>query len=106
MIKTILFTLTLAVIPGAHAACLQDSPEIGDIGPSSQLVCDLLEARFTQSDIAILDRKMHSRDTVAVIVAMNGQLQSLEYNLHGADWKLTEPHFVNSYRNRIGAIMQ
>ena len=105
MRKTIFLALTLATLSEAHAACLQDSIEIGDIGPSSELVCDQLEERFPHSDIAILDRAIHSRHSVSVSVAINGHLESLEYDLRGADWKLRETDSLASYRDRAMAIV-
>jgi len=96
MLKTILLPLTLSFSSVTYGSCLLDSPEIGDIGPGSQLVCQLLESRFPQLDIAILDRKIHSYDTVSVIVEVNDQHETMEYKLKGADWKLTKSDFLTS----------
>lgn len=97
MLRTILFSLTLISTSVTYGACLPDTAEIGDIGPGSQLVCNMLEARYPQSNIAVLDRKIHSQNTVLVIVSVDGQSESLKYNLRGADWMLTEPSFADSY---------
>jgi len=105
MHKTIFLALALATLSEAHAACLQDSIEIGDIGPSAELVCDRLEARFPHSDIALLDRAIHSRQSVSVGVAINGHLETLKYDLRGADWKLAESDSMASYRDRAMAIV-
>ncbi len=37
MLKTILLPLTLSFSSVTYGSCLLDSPEIGDIGPGSQL---------------------------------------------------------------------
>lgn len=90
MLKTIMLPLTLTFTSVSFAACLPDFPEIGDIGPGSKLVCNMLESRFPHSSIAILDRRIRSHNSVSVIVTVNGQPESLKYQLTGADWKLTE----------------
>ena len=91
MLRTFMLPLALSVSSISHGACWLDSPEIGDIGPGSQLVCNMLESRFPHSDIAILDRTIHSHNSVSVIVAVDGQPESLDYQLTGADWKLIAP---------------
>jgi len=93
--------LTLTFSSASFAACLADSPEIGDIGPGSQLVCSVLVSRFPDSDITILDRKIESHNVISVIIAVDDQSNSLEYKLKGADWELTEPVLAGSYRTGI-----
>jgi len=73
-----------------YATCTLDAPEIGDIGPDSQRVCEQLASQSPQSDIAILDRRIHSPEAVSVMVSVDGQRQSLEYVLRGADWRRTQ----------------
>ena len=97
MLKTILLPLSLTFSSVAFAACLPDSPELGDVGPDSQLVCTRLGARFPQTNIVVVDRKIHSPNSVSVIVTVDGQSESLEYKLIGADWELTEPALAGSY---------
>ena len=97
MLRTTLLTLTLTVSSGSYGACLTDSPEIVDIGPDSSLICNMLESRLPQSDIAILDRQIHSPNTISVIVSVDEQPESLTYTLTGADWKLINPALAVSY---------
>lgn len=93
MFRFIILT-TLLSSSVAHAACLPDSSELGDIGPESQLVCTMLESRSPDSEISILDRRIGSRDKVSVIIEVNGRAGVLNYRLIGADWILTEPVLV------------
>jgi hypothetical protein len=95
MLKTILLPLSLTFSSVSFAACLSDSPEMGDIGPDTQLVCTRLEAQYPQSDIAVVDRKIYSSSSVSLIVTVDGQTKSLEYELIGADWELTEPDLAD-----------
>ncbi len=88
MLRTILISLSLTVSSASYGACQLDSPEIGDIGPGSELVCNMLESRVPNSDIAILDRKIHSPNTVSVIVMMDGKPETLEYKLKRANLDL------------------
>jgi len=91
MLRTILLPVTLSLSSISYGSCQLDSPEIGDAGPDSQRVCDMLESRSESSDITILDRKVHSARSVSVIIELDDQLRTLEYELSGADWKVAEP---------------
>ena len=57
----------------------------------------MLESRVPDSNIAILDRKIHSSSSVSVLVLLDGQSRMLEYKLKGADWELVEPTLADSY---------
>lgn len=46
MIKQTLILAMLPVAVSAGAACMTDPPEMGDIGPGSEVVCDGLEREF------------------------------------------------------------
>ena len=81
ILKPILWSLPLLVSFPLYATCTPDAPEIGDIGPDSQRVCEQLASQFPQSDIAILDRSIHSPEAVSVMVSLDGRQQSLEYQL-------------------------
>ena len=97
MLRIISLPLALTFSSVSYGACLPDAPEIGDVGPGSELVCDMLESRIPDSNIAILDRKINSPNTVSVIVMLDGQSKTLEYKLKGADWELIEPILAGSY---------
>lgn len=97
MLRTTLLSLSLTISMVSYGACQLDSPELGDIGPGSELVCSMLESQFPDSDIEILDRKIHSSNTVSVIVMIHGKPETLKYTLKKADWKLTEPALTDSY---------
>lgn len=82
--------LLLAMVPlatGAQACCLPDAPEIGDIGPASDIVCRDLEQRYPGSDIEITGRSIESQRDVAVTATLDGEPVSLPYQLTGFVWK-------------------
>jgi hypothetical protein len=84
-------TLTLAILPVAfatHAACLMDQPEMGDIGPSSQLVCTELERLFPGAALAVEGRAIHSPTVVSLYTSVNGKPLELRYDLSGYRWRL------------------
>jgi hypothetical protein len=86
-------TLLLAILTAAfdtNAACLTDPPEIGDIGPSSELVCNALERRFPKAASAVEGRAIHSPTAVSVAVTVDGEPMTLRYGLSGYAWRLDE----------------
>lgn len=91
------FALAMSAASTSYAACLPDAAEIGDNGPGSLYICEMLEARYPQLEIEILDRRIVSSDTVAVYLEMGGQAEVLEYNLVGAQWQLAETSIAGSY---------
>ncbi len=86
-------TLTLALLPLAfatQAACLTDPPEMGDIGPSSNLVCAELERQFPGAALAVTGRAIHSPTAVSVGVSVDSQPMELRYDLSGYRWRLDQ----------------
>jgi hypothetical protein len=84
--------LVLSLLPIAasvQASCITDSPEIGDIGPGSDLVCRQLEGRFASADLAVLDRTIRSLTEVTVHASVNGTLVQMQYELIGHSWRST-----------------
>jgi hypothetical protein len=84
--------LILSLLPaavGAQASCLTDAPEIGDIGPGSDLVCDQLRDQFPGAALAIENRVIHSPTGVSVLASVNGAPIELRYDLTGYVWHLT-----------------
>ena len=91
MIKTAIALPALLLCASAHATCVTDSPELGDIGPASELICAHLERRSPDADIAIVERKIQSGEIVHVTVEVDGKRESRMYRLQGADWQPIEP---------------
>jgi hypothetical protein len=90
MIKqTFIFGL-LPIAVGASAACLNDPPEIGDIGPASELVCNELEHRFPGATLAVEGRSIYSATEVAVVASVDGKPIAMRYELSGYTWRLDE----------------
>jgi hypothetical protein len=86
-------TLALTILPLAfatHAACVTEPPEIGDIGPDSELVCNALEQRFPGATLAVVNRSIHSPSQVSVAASVNGRPITLRYELSGYTWRLDE----------------
>jgi len=73
----------------SFANCIPDAPEIGDIGPSSELVCRELEQRFPAALTAVEDRTILSPSAVAVQVSVDGESMLLPYELIGFVWTPT-----------------
>ncbi len=96
MFRTTLMTTALLFVSSTYATCVPDAPEIGDTGPSSQLVCKMMESQFPQAEIAIVDREIHGAHRVSVIADVDGQAQSLTYQLVGADWRLAKPSLAQN----------
>jgi hypothetical protein len=83
----ILSLLTIAA--SAKATCLIDSPEIGDTGPGSELVCRQLEGRFASAHLAVLDRTIRSPTEVTVHTSVNGKPVPIQHELIGYTWRPT-----------------
>lgn len=84
-------TLILAILPvafGTNAACVTDPPELGDIGPSSELVCARLERQFPGATLAIDGRSIQSPTDVSVVASVDGKPIVLRYALSGFTWSV------------------
>ena len=88
MIRNIVCALAFVSAATANAECIEDQWEIGDTGPGSSLVCSMLQSRFPEANLEVLDRELHDPGRVSVIVGINGQPQRLDYVLAGPDWIL------------------
>jgi hypothetical protein len=83
-----IFILSLLPIAASvQASCITDSPEIGDIGPGSELVCRQLERRFATADLAVLDRTIRSPTDVTVLASVNDAPVQIHYELIGLTWR-------------------
>ena len=96
MIKYILIPVALAFAAGSNAACVTDDVEPGDTGPGSSRVCESLEVQYPDSDLAVLNREIHSGEQVLIRVSVDGHARSLTYRLVGADWVLEAPQFARA----------
>lgn len=74
----------------ANATCLMDSPEIGDIGPGSELVCNEFALRYPDAELAVVGRAIHSPTEVSVFGLVDGGEVSFVYRLSGFNWRLEE----------------
>jgi hypothetical protein len=88
MIKQALPLVMLTIPPGATGACRTDQPEIGDIGPDSELVCKELVSRFPRADLAVTGRVIRSAKEVSVGARVDGRPLALHYVLSGYRWQL------------------
>lgn len=86
--RRLLILSLLPVVFGAEAACVTDAPEIGDIGPGSELLCDQLQNRFPGATLAVKGRDIHSPSVVSVLVSVDGTPMRLRYDLAGYVWHL------------------
>lgn len=97
MFKTTILTLGILITFNSYADCLQDTLEIGDTGPSSQLVCNALVTIYPDKDIVITGREISSQNNVTILLTIEGQEGSLKYRLVGADWMPSQPLIANHY---------
>ena len=68
------------------AACLPDAPELGDLGPDSGRVCDVLEHELPGTTLAVDGRSIHSATAVTVSASVDGRPVLLDYRLVGLTW--------------------
>jgi len=88
-IKQMLILSMLPVAVSARATCMPDAPEIGDIGPSSEVVCRQLESHFAGAKLAVQGRAIHSPTDVSVLTSVDGTPVRMGYELTGYTWRLT-----------------
>ena len=88
-IKQMLILSMLPVAVSAQATCVPDGPKIGDIGPSSKVVCGQLERRFSGTKLAVDGRAIHLPTQVSVRASVDGTPVRMGYELTGYTWRLT-----------------
>ena len=88
----------------ARASCTNDAPEVGDIGPASELVCAELEQRYSASELSVEGRSIHSPNAVSLHVLVNGTPRSMRYELIGYQWHLDAGGGTTG-GNRDGVVM-
>lgn len=91
MMKHLISASPFLLSTGAFAVCTPDAPEIGDIGPSSGLVCQELERRFPDALSMVEDRVIRAPEAVAIQVSVDGRTMILDYRLAEFEWTLTTP---------------
>jgi hypothetical protein len=74
----------------SYAACLIDEPEMGDVGPASELVCESLAGFSRVGEVKIIDRDILAPDRVSIRVETLGRQIVLGYKLIGMEWRHTE----------------
>lgn len=94
MMRYMLSTLAFCCA-AAQANCISDSPEIGDAGPDGSNICGMLQQRFPQARLEILDREIRSAERVSVKVSIDGETLPLDYRLIRADWVLVKPRVAD-----------
>lgn len=97
MTRHMLFALSFCFAAASQAACTPDTVEIGDTGPDSSQICQKLQQRYPDAQLEILDRQIHTAESVSIVVSVDGEIQPLGYRLVGADWVLTKSQIA---RNR------
>lgn len=91
MPKAIMILVTVLLAPAVYGGCQVDSPELGDIGPESLLVCKMLEHQHPYSgSIKVLGREPYSRNRVRVFIEVDNRQASLLYDLVRANWHLVD----------------
>lgn len=86
MIKQTLILTALVLPLDAAAGCAVDQPEIGDIGPDSEIACRELERRFPQAVLAVENRVIDSPERVRIQATVDGEPFELPYELVRFSW--------------------
>ncbi len=90
MLKQVLMFSTILISSTTFAACVEDTPEIGDIGPSSSYVCEILSGQDPRRETVIHDRTILTPDSVSISLSFNGRPYKLRFVRSGFDWVLME----------------
>lgn len=88
MSKQMLVVAILAFPFTAHAECVPNAPEIGDIGPDSTSVCRTLQRLYPGTALVEQGRAIRSATEVVVDVLVDGRPIALGYVLSGYTWQL------------------
>lgn len=94
LIKASILLLTGTFGANAWAACLPDTNEPGDLGPSSAQICHDLEHAHPNATVAVDNRAILASDTVAIDTRVNHTPVRVVYKLAGwhnwhASWSKT-----------------
>jgi hypothetical protein len=94
------FALSLALLltsAGTYAACNGDSLEIGDIGPSADLLCSSLDTKHPGQTVDVIQRHVQSGERVSIEYSVDQKDHRIDYRLVGADWILVDPMVAETY---------
>ena len=84
--------LALGLLSGSLSAAtcyINDTEELGDIGPDAELVCQQLIKFFgPEVSISISNRRMISGNSV--VIEASRKPYQIVYQLVGSDWKVTD----------------
>ncbi len=97
MMKNTICLAALFFATNAGATCIGDSIEIGDIGPATDQLCAVLQAKHPGHSITITNRHILSSEQVDIDYAVKQLEGHINYRLVGANWIQTEPVLAESY---------
>ncbi len=97
MMKCILSLALLLTTAGANATCNGDSLEIGDIGPSTDMLCSSLNTQHPGQTIEITQRHVLSGERVSIDYSVSQTEHRIDYRLVGLDWIPIKPMLANTY---------
>ncbi|MCU7852725.1 MAG: hypothetical protein KZQ80_10975 [Candidatus Thiodiazotropha sp. (ex Monitilora ramsayi)] len=96
MTKSTICLVALLASTNANAACIGGTLEIGDIGPSAELICHSLDSQHPNHSIEITNRHIESGDHVAIDYTALQQKNRVNYRLVGLEWMMVEPIVARS----------
>jgi hypothetical protein len=97
MMKCAFSLALLLTTTGAYAACNGDSLEIGDIGPSTDLLCSSLDTKHAGQTVEVTQRHVQSGERVSIEYSVDRKSHRVDYRLVGADWILVDPMVAETY---------
>ena len=77
---------SFAIAANVQAACQADDPEIGDLGPAGEFVCDALEYEFPGAEIQLYNRKILATNHVIIAAKIDDKPYSIDYRLDKNTW--------------------
>jgi hypothetical protein len=84
--------MVLGILSGSLSAAtcdIQDTEELGDIGPDAELVCQQLIKLFgADMSISINNRRIISGNSV--VIEVSRRPYQIVYQLEGSDWRVTD----------------
>jgi hypothetical protein len=97
MMKYALSLALLLTTASTHAACIGDSLEIGDIGPSADLLCSSLDTKHPGYTVEITQRHVQSGERVSIDYSVNKKQHRVDYQLVGANWIQVDPMIAETH---------
>jgi hypothetical protein len=78
--------ISCAIATTSQAACQAGSPEIGDIGPAGESVCEALQHEFPGAEIQLYNRKFLATNHVIISAKIDDKPYSIDYRLDNYNW--------------------